>query len=130
MKFFFLPVAVGCALAGAVLARAADSITSVSACSVQTNWLCAGTPQATPCYVIDSGKTGPVVMVIGGMHGDEEGAAAAEQIRAWDVRRGKLVVLPQANRQGVLQHLRLQPAESNAALRDLNRNFPTKFVIN
>ena len=126
MKFFFLPVAVGCALAGAVLARAADSITSVSACSVQTNWLCAGTPQATPCYVIDSGKTGPVVMVIGGMHGDEEGAAAAEQIRAWDVRRGKLVVLPQANRQGVLQHLRLQPAESNAALRDLNRNFPTK----
>jgi putative intracellular protease/amidase len=94
--------------------------------TIQTNWICAGTPQATPCYVIDSGRTGPVVMVVGGMHGDEEGAAAAGQIAAWQVRRGKLVVLPEANRQGVLQHTRLQPAEANAALRDLNRNFPTR----
>ena len=103
-----------------------QAVPSASPCTIQTNWICAGTPQATPCYLIDSGKTGPVVMVVGGMHGDEEGAAAAEQIRAWNVSRGKLVLLPQANRQGLLQHTRLQPAESNAALRDLNRNFPTK----
>ncbi len=99
---------------------------AASPCTIQTNWLCAGTPQATPCYVIDSGRTGPVVLVVGGMHGDEAGWAAAGQIAAWQVRRGKLVVLPQANRPGVFQHTRLQPAESNAALRDLNRNFPTK----
>lgn len=99
---------------------------SVPTGTVQTNWLCPGTPQATPCYVMDSGTTGPVVLVVGGMHGDEEGWASAGQIAAWRVRRGKLVVLPQANRLGVLQHMRLQPAESNAALRDLNRIFPSK----
>ena len=65
-------------------------------------------------------------MVVGGMHGDEEGWASAGQIAAWNVGCGRLAVLPEANRQGVLQHTRLQPAESNAALRDLNRNFPTK----
>jgi putative intracellular protease/amidase len=113
--FMALALALGC--------RAAPT---TAFCSIQTNWICAGTPQATPCYLIDSGRTGPVVMVVGGMHGDEEGASAAGQIAAWQVRRGKLVVLPRANRQGVLQHTRLQPAESNAALRDLNRNFPTK----
>lgn len=110
----------------AILALAWRATPVISSCTIQTNWICAGTPQATPYYVIDSGQTGPVVMVVGGMHGDEEGWAAAGQIAAWQVRRGKLVVLPEANRQGVFQHTRLQPAESNTALRDLNRNFPTK----
>ncbi|MCX7006619.1 MAG: BPL-N domain-containing protein [Kiritimatiellaeota bacterium] len=122
MTRWFMAVVVGIALD----CPAGQAASSSPSCVVRTNWICAGTPQATPYYVMDSGQTGPVVMVIGGMHGDEEGAASAGQIAAWNVRRGKLVVLPQANRQGVLQHVRLQPAESNAALRDLNRNFPSK----
>jgi putative intracellular protease/amidase len=117
----------GIALAGAVVARAqtAPAGTGVP-CTVQTNWICPNTPLATPCYIIDSGKTGPVVMVVSGIHGDEEGYAAAGQIRAWTVRRGKLIVLPQANRPAVLQHSHTQPGDTNAATRDLNRNFPTK----
>ena len=117
----------GIALAAPMTGRAGLSSVPVGTlCSVQTNWLCPGTPLATPLYLIDSGQTGPVVLVVGGIHGDEEGSAAAGQIRAWTVRRGKLLVLPQANRLGVLQHLRTQPSDTNAATRDLNRNFPTR----
>lgn len=102
------------------------AVTAAVNCSVQTNWLCPDTPLATPCYVIDSGRPGPAVMVVGGIHGDEEGYAAAEQIRAWAVRRGRLIVLPRANRLAVLQHSHTQPGDTNAATCDLNRNFPTR----
>jgi glutamine amidotransferase-like uncharacterized protein len=53
---------------------------------------------ATTCYVRDSGKFGPVVLVIGGVYGDEPaGAYAAEEIRHWPITGGKLVVVPRAN---------------------------------
>ena len=120
--------ALGITLAGPVVARAQTAPAGVP-CTVQTNWICPGTPLATPCYIIDSGRAGPVVMVVSGIHGDEEGYAAAGQIRAWTVRRGKLIVLPQANQPAVLQHSHTQPGDTNAATRDLNRNFPTNRTI-
>ena len=53
---------------------------------------------ATTCYVRDSGKFGPVVLVIGGLYGDEPaGAYAADEIRHWPLVAGKLVVVPRAN---------------------------------
>jgi glutamine amidotransferase-like uncharacterized protein len=53
---------------------------------------------ATTCYVRDSGKFGPVVLVIGGLYGDEPaGAYAADEIRHWPIVGGKLVVVPRAN---------------------------------
>ena len=57
-----------------------------------------GTRWATPCYVRDSGKFGPVVLVVGGLYGDEPaGAYAAEEIRHWPIVGGKLIVVPRAN---------------------------------
>ena len=52
----------------------------------------------TPIYVNDSGSSGPTVIVTGGVHGNEPaGASAAEQIRHWPIRSGKLIVIPRLN---------------------------------
>ena len=45
--------------------------------------------QATPLYVIKSGKPGPVVMIVGGVHGNEtSGPKAADKIKNLRPRKG------------------------------------------
>jgi len=86
--------------------------------------LAAGTPFATPYVLQDSGAAGPTVMVIGGIHGDEPaGAAAAELIQSWPILRGRLLVLPGANRPAMKETRRRSPG-GEESLGDLNRNFP------
>lgn len=85
-----------------------------------------GTRWQTPYYVIDRGKDGPTVMIVGGVHGNEvAGAKAAEIIRHWPIIRGKLLVVPRANAPALLANKRCDPNEP-AETRDLNRNFPFK----
>lgn len=85
-----------------------------------------GTRWATPYYVVESGAPGPVVMIFGGLHGNEPaGAEAADQIRTWKLTRGKLLVLPRANLAGLTAATRTMPDEP-AGQRDLNRNFPRR----
>ncbi|RMF98603.1 MAG: hypothetical protein D6741_09340 [Planctomycetota bacterium] len=85
-----------------------------------------GTKWETPYFIIDSGKPGPVLLITGGLHGNEPaGAAAADRIRRWSIARGKLIVVPQANRPGLEQHTRWLPGEPEET-RNLNRNFPTR----
>ncbi|MCX5685532.1 MAG: BPL-N domain-containing protein [Planctomycetota bacterium] len=95
--------------------------------AAQPHVLCQGTAFATPYYVIESGKAGPTVMIVGGMHGDEiAGAAAADEIRCWKIACGKLVVLPQANRPALQVHKRVTPAaQAPADESNLNRDFPS-----
>ncbi len=82
----------------------------------------AGTKWATPYYVQDSGRAGPTVMVVGGVHGNEPaGAVAARQVRHWPLVRGKMVVVPRANELSLRAGKRLLPTEAD---RDLNRCFP------
>lgn len=77
-----------------------------------------------PYYVIDSGAEGPTLLITGGLHGNEPaGYRAAEQIRHWPIRRGKLIVVPRVNTPGLNQNTRWLPGESEA-LRNANRNFP------
>ncbi len=88
-----------------------------------TGSLLDSTPQATPFYIQDSGQPGPVVMVTGGVHGDEPaGAAAAERIRHWRVGKGKLIVVPRLNIRGLAAQQRTMPGVE-ATLADLNRDF-------
>lgn len=83
-----------------------------------------GTRWATTCYVRDSGRPGPTVMVVGGIHGNEPaGARAADQIRHWPIERGRLVVVPQANVLALEAEQRHTPG-AEKSLRDMNRNFP------
>ncbi len=80
----------------------------------------------TPYYQIRADDPGPTVMIVGGIHGNEPaGAYAAEQIRHWSIRRGKLIVLPCANRPGRAENIRYLPNQPMAE-RDLNRNFPSR----
>jgi predicted deacylase len=79
-----------------------------------------GTPWETVLYIISSPKAGPVVMVIGGIHGDEPaGYLAADSIATWSVDRGTLLVLPRANVPAIADRKRNVPGGT-----DLNRAFP------
>lgn len=82
--------------------------------------LLAGTPQETVLYIFQSTREGPVVLVIGGVHGNEPAAyLAADNIAGWTVDRGTLLVLPRANVRAIAAGRRSAPGEI-----DLNRAFP------
>jgi len=86
--------------------------------------LAKGTRWETPYYVQKSDRPGPVVVITGGVHGDEPaGAAAADQIRRWPICCGTLAVLPRANPPGLAAKTRNMPGEKED-LANLNRNFP------
>ncbi len=84
----------------------------------------AGTKWSTPYYVVDSKVAGPTVMITGGMHGNEPaGARAAEHIRCWTIRRGKLIIVPRLNPAALDAYKRLIP-DAPRERGDLNRSFP------
>ena len=86
--------------------------------------LASGTKWATPYFIVEGPAPGPTIMLTGGLHGDEPaGAHAAEQIRHWPILRGRIVVLPRANRPGLAAGTRHLPQVA-APGQDLNRNFP------
>jgi predicted deacylase len=92
--------------------------TQAATASRTTVTLAKGTTYATPLYIIDSGKPGPVVMIVGGVHGNETaGYTAAGKVKDWSIKKGKLLVLPQANKKAVARHTRTYNG-------DLNRDFP------
>ncbi len=106
-------------LPGALAAKPAAS-------GVHSGRLGQGTTWETPWQVVESGKPGPTVVVVGGIHGNEPaGYRAALQIQHWPIVKGRLVVLPQVNRLGLAANLRWAPDHRNdRTRRDLNRNFP------
>ncbi len=86
--------------------------------------LLSGTPQAVPFSICDSGKPGPTVMVTGGVHGDEPaGAAAAERMRHWHVRQGKIDRRADGSTRAAWR-LNSEPCRAlRPDLADLNRDF-------
>lgn len=94
---------------------------SASAATTTVQTIASGTKYATPMYVIKSGVPGPVVMVTGGTHGNEPaGYKAAALIKNYSVKKGTLLVVPEANRIAVLNNTR-----TASGVGDLNRSFPT-----
>lgn len=73
--------------------------------------------------VLDSGRPGPRVLVVGGIHGDEPSGALAAAALAGGAApaRGRLTVLPQANPEALAAGQRSAP---RPGARDLNRAFP------
>lgn len=93
----------------------------VSAASTQTKTIAQGTKYATPMYIISSGKPGPVVMIVGGVHGNETaGYRAAAQVKDFCIKSGTLLVIPNANKRADDRGVRYISGEG-----DLNRAFPT-----
>lgn len=93
---------------------------SVLAANRSVKTIASGTKYATSLYVIKSGVRGPVVMVVGGTHGNEPaGYKAAHLIKNYSVKKGTLLVIPEANRIAVQNKTRTAPGVG-----DLNRSFP------
>jgi hypothetical protein len=82
--------------------------------------LMAGTPWATPVHIANSGVSGPVLLVLGGVHGNEPGGwGAAEGIATWEPVRGRLLTIPHANVEAIALF-----ARTTDELGDLNRLYP------
>jgi hypothetical protein len=82
--------------------------------TVRTGTLMSKTPYATTYYVKSSGVPGPVVVVIGGLHGNEAaGYLAARKLVHWTITRGTLVVLPDAHKEAIRRNVRAYPANMN-----------------
>ena len=80
-----------------------------------------GTPYETPYYVYGTGNLGPILTVLGGVHGNEPGGWLAAERLVERVRptSGALLVVPRANRLAVDLFER-----TTDDLGDLNRLYP------
>lgn len=106
--------------AGLMLFGLGVASTPAAAATTTVTTIRPGTADATPVYKIDSGNSGPVVWVIGGVHGSEiAGWRAADRIKDWRIDRGTLYVLPKASIRAVNQQRR-----AASGMSDLNRAFP------
>ena len=83
-------------------------------------------PQGLPIYSYDFGTTGPQILILAGVHGDEpEGIYVAQALLDSFLKKFeyklKLTLIPIFNIEGCLNHKR-----TNSNDVDLNRNLPTK----
>lgn len=114
-----LPAAVDAAQ-GTTVIRAGSTSSLPSSNQPREQLLAAGTRYATPYYDNDSGVSGPTVVVVGGMHGNEPaGYMAARRLIDVMPQKGRLIVIPEANKLGVEAKARTGPHPG-----DLNRDFP------
>lgn len=106
---------------GTTVIRAQSTGTAAQTHSLASRVLAEGTAYATPYYDNDSGIAGPTVVVVGGMHGNEPaGYTAAAKFATLMPRRGRLIVIPEANTLAVKAGTR-----TGSHPGDLNRDFPT-----
>ena len=104
--------AAACGLGAASGTAAASDRTSYS---IRT-----GTEEETDVYVTEGAASGPTVLVVGGLHGNEAcGYRAAERIKDWRIDAGTLVVLPRANVTAI------EAGHRPWGTWDLNRHFPS-----
>ncbi|MEN8192107.1 MAG: succinylglutamate desuccinylase/aspartoacylase family protein [Bacteroidota bacterium] len=90
-----------------------------------------GSLYETPAFIFDSGEPGEVVLIIGGTHGNEPAGyeAALRQLELLEKsppQKGKVIIIPLANRQSVINYdRRIQVPEGEDIERgNLNRCYP------
>ena len=93
----------------------------------------AGTPYHTPVFIFDSGKPGETVMILGGTHGDEPAGyeAGLRLVRELEIaapKKGKVIIIPMANRVADSIYNRRIPVPAGADWErgNLNRCYPGK----
>src|SRR5688572_18795818 len=93
----------------------------IVAAGEQRRVLMEGTPHETSLYVYGTGRQGPILMTLGGVHGNEPGGwqAAERVVDAVRPETGALLVVPRANKLAVNLFQRTTPE-----LGDLNRAYP------
>ena len=85
-----------------------------------------GISMAQTPIVLDSGRPGPKVLVVGGIHGNEPSGALAAQALAEGRHPtcGVMIVIPAANPQALVARERSAPHPDGTPALDLNRAFP------
>ena len=85
--------------------------------------------QSPQLYVHDSGRSGPSVLLVAGTHGNEPAGAVAaihlhRMLSRQPPQRGRVVIVPNANKWGLRANLRFLPAEllSFSLLGDIDLN--------
>ncbi|MEO8541348.1 MAG: succinylglutamate desuccinylase/aspartoacylase family protein [bacterium] len=82
--------------------------------------LLAGTASETRMVIRHSGVSGPAVMILGGVHGNEPGGwLAADEVATWEPAIGSLIVVPRSNAQAIASFVR-----TFDEIGDLNRLYP------
>jgi succinylglutamate desuccinylase len=106
--------------------EAFDSISDVN-----KRILLESTPYQTPVYIFESQQPGPSVLILGGTHGDEPAGYEAafrllDQFYKHPLERGKIILIPEANRHAVQQFNRRVPVpgETDIEKGNLNRCYP------
>ena len=88
--------------------------------TMQSGLLMSGTRYQTPYFIKTGAESGPTVVVVGGVHGDEvAGYQAARMLKSWTVEAGTLVLVPDAHVEAIRRNVRAYP-------RNMNRLFPGK----
>lgn len=106
------------AAVGTVSSQEAENDESISRDAFQ---ILEGTEHETTVYETRADRDGPTVMVVGGIHGDEEaGFVAAGNVAEWAIDTGTLVTIPEANPTAIEAGTRTSADGVN-----LNRQFPT-----
>lgn len=101
---------------------AAYGFTSATLSPEPVATLLPGSFMETPLYRLDGPEPGPSVFLVGGTHGDERaGWYAALMLTRIQLKRGRLWLIPQANRPGCEAGTRQLKASQ-----DLNRAYPGK----
>jgi hypothetical protein len=84
-----------------------------------------------PAYIFESSQTGPAILILGGTHGDEPAGYEAafrlvDRFLKNPILRGKLIIIPEANRQSVIHFSRRIPVPpgENIERGNLNRCYP------
>lgn len=120
-KVFILFMALCMVSAALLLPSSVQAATTQSTGSDQVKTLAASSKYATKLYIIKSGQPGPVVLIVGGVHGNETaGYKAARQLCDFSPSKGTLLVIPEANQLAIAAKKRVASGQA-----DLNRAFPT-----
>ncbi|MEK4510691.1 succinylglutamate desuccinylase/aspartoacylase family protein [Paenibacillus sp. FSL K6-2524] len=92
--------------------------------SIQRFMLAEDSSYATPYYVVKGKKSGPNMMIVAGIHGDELGSILAAQklvhsfqAKQMHIHKGTLIIVPIVNKRAYLKRKRGDSV-------DLNRTFP------
>lgn len=105
-----------------------DDIHTVYGNTLTPQYLAPGADYSTPYYIIsseDNSTTGPVVVIDGGMHGDEVAGiyACEDLLKNLKVTQGTVIIVPRLNKPACDNTTRTRYVNFNRNY-DMNRNFP------
>jgi predicted deacylase len=104
-------------LAASFVAGAPAAASKIKETTVE---LLPGTSYSTTAYIRQAPEPGPAVLISGGVHGNEPaGAAAAENITKWEIKKGTLIIIPRVNKLALRAGKRTLPE-----IGDVNRAYP------